>query len=275
MNKVILLSETEKLAKGPMDFAVMMNELSPILLTGVFMPDSEYWDSLLYYSLGAASAYLLIEDDVLSNVHTPAAIQFSQDCEHAGIDYRVHEIDYSDLKNDIKKETRFADLMLLSWVSFHDDYSQLINDGYAKESLHYAECPVLVVPKDPVKVTHIILTYDGSASSVYAIRQFAALFPQLALLDTLLVYVNADADEDIPYKNYIVELAARHFPNLTLHHLDINPKKYFATWLQNQPDSLIVTGAKGRSNLSEIFRKSFISEVLGDVQLPLFVAHHG
>ena len=272
MNKVILLSEKERLTKSLMDFATLINEHSPILLTGVFMPADEYWDTLLYYSLGPATPYVSMQPET-ADTTTLAIADFKKACAHSGIEYRVHEASYIDLKNDLRKETRFADLMLLSQSSFHYSFNELVNDEYTKASLHYAECPVIVVPEKFTTVKHIILTYDGSASSVYAIRQFAALFPQLASLDTLLVYVNPDAGADFPDKAYIEELAARHFPNLTLHRLEIDAKKYFTTWLQDRRDSLLVTGARGRRDVSELFQKSFISDVLQDLQLPLFIAH--
>jgi hypothetical protein len=52
MNKVILLSDTEQLPKGASEFAYILNGQSPILLSGVFLPQVDYWNSLYYFSYG-------------------------------------------------------------------------------------------------------------------------------------------------------------------------------------------------------------------------------
>ena len=91
--------------------------------------------------------------------------------------------------------------------------------------------PLLLVPEKFDFPESIILAYDGSENSVFAIKQFAYLFPELSNRQTLLVYANDDAEEDFPDKIQIEELAARHFSNLTLFKLDVNPKKYFSTWI--------------------------------------------
>jgi hypothetical protein len=84
---------------------------------------------------------------------------------------------------------------------------------------------------------NVILAYDGTEQSVYAIKQFAYLFPEMAEMPTLLVYASKDTAEDFPGKGQIEELVARHFPNLTLLKLDINPKSTLAhgCWKINPP----------------------------------------
>ena len=96
----------------------------------------------------------------------------------------------------------------------------------------------------------IILAYDGSESSVFAIIQFAYLFPELATLNAILVYAS-EREDSLPRFDYIKELAAQHFSSLSFLKLDVDPKHYFNTWLVESGPALLVSGAYGRSLASE------------------------
>ena len=117
-----------------------------------------------------------------------------------------------------------------------------------------------------------ILAYDGSASSVYAIKQFSTLFPAWRGNKTHIVYASVKGKE-IPDRIYIEELAVRHFPNLIIDALQMDARKYFNTWLTDQPRSILVTGAYGRSSLSESLKNSFVAEIVMEHKIPVFVAH--
>jgi hypothetical protein len=275
MNKVILLSDKEQLPKGAFDFACMLNEQQPILLVGVFLPKVDYWDTQLYYSFGAAAPWINyvpgFEPDVL--VAEEAATQFRTLCERNGIEYRIHDKKYEDIRAELRTESRFADLILFSNEAFYDHLDDVISDEYVEGTLRHAECPVVVVPEKFHKPENVVLAYDGTTSSVYAIRQFAALMPELAQLETILVYADPDDRHDFPDKDYIEELVARHYGNLTLLRLELDPRSYFGTWLAERRNTILVTGAQGRRGLSRLFRRSFIAEVLSEHKLPVFIAH--
>ena len=198
--------------------------------------------------------------------------RFERLCQKNNIVYRVHRDFFDFALPELKKETRFSDLAILSSESFYKNLGTGIPNEYLKEVLHSAECPVLVVPEKFNFPESNILAFDGSESSAYAIKQFAYLFPELSKNKTLLVYA-AEEEKELPQKIYIKELAGRHFPDLTLFALDINPKKYFASWIRDKKSAILVCGAYGRSSLSQLFKTSFVSDVIGDHQLPVFIAH--
>ena len=104
-------------------------------------------------------------------------------------------------------------------------------------------------------------------------KQFAYLFPEFSDNETLLVYAKEEDEMDFPDETYIEELAGRHFANLTLMKLHVDPKKYFNAWIEDRKAAILVTGAFGRSGISEVFKRSFITEVIRDHQLPVFIAH--
>ncbi len=144
---------------------------------------------------------------------------------------------------------------------------------YLRMTLQEAECPVIVVPEDFSFPDRIVLAYDGSEDSVYAIRQFVLLFPELVKMPATLVYTTTKEHSGLPEKDYILELCARHFPDLTVKLLESTTRKQFGEWLNERPSSLLVCGAFGRTDLSMMFRRSFAAGAIIDHQFPLFIAH--
>lgn len=139
--------------------------------------------------------------------------------------------------------------------------------------MHYAECPIMIIPEKFDYPKSIILAYDGSPSSVYAIKQFSYLYPMLSDLDTLLVYASDRNEDDFPDYSYIEEFATRHFKNLTFFKLNADPKKYFDTWIEDVGKAWLVSGSYGRSSFSEVFKRNFVQDIIMEHKLPVFIAH--
>ena len=146
-------------------------------------------------------------------------------------------------------------------------------NDYMKEALHHSECPVIIVPEKFQFPKVNILAYDGSESSVYAIKQFTYLFPELCRHETLLVYSSAKNEHEVPEKQQIEELTKQHFLNVSLLKLDFDPKKNFGRWINENSNAILVSGSFGRSMVSEMFKKSFVTDVIAEHRLPVFIAH--
>jgi nucleotide-binding universal stress UspA family protein len=273
MKKILLAFDGAHFSEGAFSFAKKMNERSPILLTGVFLPQIDY-AALWSYSaaVGAGMVIPTVEEDDAVRVEKNIEL-FKSKCQSAGIEYRVHNNSSDFVLPGLKKETRFADLLILGSESFYEFLGVDEPNSYLKEAIHNAECPVLVVPEQFDFPERNILTYDGSDSSVYAIKQFAYLFPELTDKKTVLLYAKGDDDEiAFPEEQNIEELVSRHFSDLTLFKLGIDPTKYFALWTNEKQGSILVSGAYGRSAFSMLFKKSFVSDVIRDHKLPVFIA---
>ncbi|HEX6179632.1 MAG TPA: hypothetical protein VFZ47_00225, partial [Chitinophagaceae bacterium] len=105
-------------------------------------------------------------------------------------------------------------------------------------------------------------------------KQFCYLFPELCINKTLLVTAGYESRERLPDEQYIEELVSRHFPNMNILSLQIDAKRYFSTWMMEQKNAILVSGAFGRSSISQLFKKSFVSDVIRDHMLPVFLSHH-
>jgi hypothetical protein len=271
MKKVLLVCDGNHFSEAAFKMAAYLQTLQPMLLTGVFLGAEIY--KYIYIDVNYATADLVTEllDEQEAQI-AQSTQRFKELCTKYGIEDRVHEDWESFSLDNLKKEMRFADLAIIGSEVFYKNFDNDNPNGHLKSALHNAECPVLLVPEQFDTVNNIMLTYDGSKSSVFAIKQFVNLLPELCTKETLLVYA-AEGNNEIPDLTYIEELAGRHFPNLTFYKLDIDPKAYFGTWLSERKNTLVVTGSFGRSGVSGLLKHSFITDVIQEHELPIFIAH--
>ena len=274
MKKIILAFDGANFSEGAFDFARKMNEISPILLTGIFLPQINY-SALWSYSsaaIGSGVVIPMVEEGDAATIEQHIE-RFKSLCQMSGIEYRVHN-DFTDFAlPGLKLESRFADLLILGSESFYEYLGVSEPNAFLKDAIHSAECPVLVVPEQYTFPEKNILAYDGGESSVYAIKQFAYLFPEFTDNKTVLLYAGADDETALPEQQNIEELCSRHFSDLTLFKLGVDPKKYFATWSNERVASIVVCGSFGRSSVSMLFKKSFVADVIRNHKLPVFIAN--
>ena len=273
MKKILLAFDGTHFSEGCFEFARHMNEQSPILAVGVFLPQVNYANVWSYAEGVAGSLFIpLLETEDTITVQRNIA-RFESLCKKNGMEYRTHK-NFSDFALPmLKKETRFADLLIIGSESFYENLGiDRLNESL-KDTLHDSECPVLVVPEKFEFPGSNILAYNGTDDSVYAIKQFTYLFPEFCRNKTLLVYAREEHEKEFPDVVYIEELATRHFPDLTLFRLPVNPKQFFEKWANGKKASMLISGAFNRSIFSLIFKKSFVTDVIRDHKLPVFIAH--
>ncbi len=273
MKKVLIAFDGTQFSEGAFEFARQLNERQPVLLTGLFIPQVSYAYLWSYTSAMTGPAYVPFMEAEDGDVVQRNISRFEDLCVKNSIQYRVHKDFYDFALPELKRETRFADLLIISSEKFYENLQGLNPADYMKDALHEAECPVVIVPEKFVFPRHNILAYDGSGSSVFAIKQFAYLFPELCKNNTVLVFSKVDHNLHLPYEELITELASQHYPNLNITKLDADPKKNFSGWLSDEENAILVSGAYGRSMLSQLFRKSFAEEIITGNKLPVFIAH--
>jgi len=271
MKKVLLVIDGKHFSNGAFEFIKKMNDSEPVLLVGLFLPAVEFTE--LFYAMGGMTGPVFLpdmkeetEDDLRKNIEL-----FEHLCEKNGIEYRVHNNPVSNIANELKVESRYADLMVIGNELFYSNLGNERQYEYLLHALHNSECPALLVPEQYSFPETLVITYDGSASSTFALKLFSYLFPDMCSLKTLMVY--ASVEKDIPDTEYVAELASRHYSNLTLHKLTAEPLKYFESWLMDNKNPLVISGAYSRSFISEIMKRSFVSEVINDHNVPVFIAH--
>ncbi len=273
MKKLIIALDGQHFPKGAFELVKEINTETEVLLAGVFLSPVDYSKVLAYTGMDGISMMpdwlMKNDDDVVVNKNISL---YKEACIAAGIEFRVHKDTALNAISSLIEETRFADALLISSDLFYENVSRQQPNFYLEEVLKKSECPVLLVPENYTWPQQVILTYDGSESSVFAIKQFAYVFPELAKKETILLSISQQEDS-MPEVELATELISRHFRDLKIQSLHLKHKKDFAEWMQDKPTSFIVMGSFSRSLFSNLFKKSFATDVISNIKMPLFISH--
>ncbi|MBL7703623.1 MAG: hypothetical protein JNM14_15335 [Ferruginibacter sp.] len=273
MKKLIIALDGQHFPKGAFEFVKTIQAETKVLLAGVFLSPVDYSKWLAYAGVEGITMMpewlMRTDDDVLVSKNITL---FTQACTKAGIEFRIHKDTDLMALSSLIEETRFADALLVSSDLFYANVSNNQPNFYLEEVLKKTECPVMLVPENYSEPGQVVLTYDGSESSVFAIKQFAYVFPELAKKETVLLAV-VNPDDELAGYSLVSELLSRHYPNLQIQTLHLKHKKDFTEWMAERADSFIVMGAFSRSIFSHLFKKSFAADVIHDVKMPLFISH--
>lgn len=219
MRKILLSFDGTHYSRGAFNFASSMNDEEPILLTGAFLPQVDFASSWSYAG-GGGTVYIPLLESYDADIVAANIRKFQEDCVRHNIEHRVHRDFSSFALPELQKESRYADLMILGSQRFYENLGLENPNEYLRDALHDAECPVLIAPEEFDYPETVVLAYDGSSASVYAIKQFAYLFPELCRNQCILVYAGKKEGKGIPDEDYIRELVARHFSDLTFYELE-------------------------------------------------------
>lgn len=271
MKKVIIPFDGSDFSKSALNFAFKLNKLKPLFLTGLFLPDY----SEMYYYVGFETITLpplmfLPEHHQEKEINESVNI-FRNFCIENGIDYSIYKGTGEYGLYQLNKESRYADLIIINSERFYPENNK--TESSLTNILEGSESSVLLIPEHGVFPDNIILAYDGSKSSVHALKQFAYLCPELCDKKTTLVYADKNEKHMLPNLQKIKEWATHHFSNLTFYKLEADPTKYFETWLMEVENPLLISGAYNRSALSRLFKKSFAENFIHEHKIPIFVSH--
>lgn len=272
MKKILFVSDGKTFPGGAFEFTRQQQEHEPVFLTGLFLEYINMGELLpAVYAMSPAPVAELLEEE--KSVFQKNINRFKELCEHNDIEYTIHEHERGWEINEFIKETRFADLVLMSEELFCNDIDNKEPNLFMQQLIHGAECPVMLFPESYTSFGSIIITYDGKKDSLFALKAFCGLFPGFENMPVKVVYVKHHEHDDIPDLQLVAEIAGRHFSDLDFEVLDPGEGDYF----KNRPDAfggaLIVAGSYSRNRLSNLFKKSFIKEAIEAHRHPLFIAH--
>lgn len=274
MKKVLVAFDNTHYSAGAMQFILGMHQLAPVSLTGIFLPQIDY-SALWSTSAGALSGPMFVplaEEADAEQIHANIT-RFEQFCKENHIRYSVNKDFFDFTLNDFREETKFADLLVIGSEEFYKGMGTDAINAHLQDTLSHSACPVVLIPERFEFPQTNILTYDSSEASIYAIKQFAYLFPELCDRKTLVIYVDEDTDVTMPAEKKIKDLICRHFDQCAYLTLHMEARKYLAAWISEQKGGILVSGAFGRSSLSQLFKRSFVYKAITEHQLPVFIAH--
>lgn len=272
MKRILFVSTGEKFPQGAFSFLRQLEEEEPVCLTGLFFCPLDYDLISSASHVPIAAPYLRVRAKEKEMVDKNKEL-FASQCQTFHIKQHTHENDERWNKALFAKESRFSDLVVLSGELFCEDGGQKQPNMYLQEALHSAECPVMVVPEEYSPVQHLIIAYDGTKDSLYAIRQFCYLFPQYTDLPTEVVFVKDESSEEIPDLENLKQFTRMHFSSMGFSKLHFRAANYFASWIGEKMSVMLITGSFGRSAFSYVTKRSFAEQVIADHGMPVFIAH--
>jgi len=277
MKKIIAAFDGLRFSESTLEYAIYLAKQYNAHVTGVFLHESTKFGYTLYETMVSQSStgrniVNEIDKTDAETLHEVTGI-FESRCQAAGVPYTVHR----DRKNAVKElvhESIFADLMLIdAWETF--SYIDVQLPGwFIRNILHEAQCPVMVVPKKFNPLTKIVFLYDGTPSSMHAIKMFSYILPATREIPTeLLCAKHAESSLHLPDNTLLKEWMKRHFPHTEYKVLKGNEKELVALLAHEAPGVLVVAGAYHRSHLSMWFRQSLANLLMRETTAPVFIAH--
>ena len=273
MKQVLFVGAGQEFPKGPFAFLKSMQQAEMVHARALFFKPVDQ-ASLMAVAMSSGLTPILQLDEKEEETIAIHKALFAKECEQNNIRYSIHRSDQPWDRDLLVRESRFADLILISGELFFADAGTRQPNAFLQETLHAAECPVLIVPETFRSIEHIFIAYDGSRESCYAIKQFSYLFPQLDELPTEVLYVKDESSQLIPDIENLRQFTRLKFNSMGFSKLHFKAAEYFATWIGERKHVLLVTGSFGRSPFSYLARHSFVEDVIRDHQLPIFIAHH-
>ena len=261
------------------DFACYLARLTNSRLTGIFLEDVLATEKPAFQAIQTIA---LMQDPAVAGSFPAEALEttteesiksFKQACECRGIVPTVHR-DRGTPLSEVIGESRFADLLVVDAETSFARKKEPIPAKFVKDVLAEAECPVIIAPYSFHSVDEIHFAYNGSPSSVYAIKQFTYLFPEWRQKKVTVVNVREKEGEGIEDQYKMKEWLRQHYANVELKVLTGDASDQLFAYLIDKKNAMVVIGAYGRSMLSRLFRPSHAHLIVKTVNLPIFITHH-
>jgi len=272
MKKILFLCDGDNFPQGAFRFMQQLRDTEAILAKGLFFTsiDTEQLIPIGFMPISEPYVKLKEEEKI---VLKKSQERFIKECESHGIKCQINPYTGSWDKELFIKESRFADLVVLSEELFCRDILDVQPNYFMGETLRVSECPVIVVPENFESVDRLAIAYDGGKEALFALKQFAYLFPEYTDLPADFVHIKDEQEDDIPDRELLQEYAGSHFDSLFASKLHFNAKKYFPAWLESKKNVFLVAGSYSRSSISNAFRQSFADKVISKHACPVFIAH--
>lgn len=264
MEKILLAMDANKPDKNALEFACYLARLTKSKLTGVFLENMVLAGTAPTGHLTETTSKDWIENN---------SRWFNEKCINEETRHEFHS-DHGIPVKELVAESRYADLIVVdSETSFNKIYEGSPTK-FVKEFLHESECPVVIAPEGFDGIDEIVLAYDGSSSSVFAIKQFTYLFPQLANKKISIVQVSNDGRWKEEEKDKFTCWLKNHYADLHFIALKGETDTALFDFLLRRKNIFLVMGAYGRSDVSQLLKHSRAELIIKAITQPIFIAHH-
>ena len=271
MEKILLAMDGYKQNMYAIDFACYLAKLTKSRLTGVFM-EGGLEDFLPASTEEAVGEVAIGRSAIGEAAATQHVNRFREACISREVTAKVHKNRGVPLA-DILLESRFADLIVLDPEASFRKIDKEFPGHFIRDVLLAAECPVIVSPYHFDHLDEVIFAYNGTSSSVFAIKQFTYLFPEFYQKKAIVVNVSEGGGSSMEETFKMKEWLSAHYEELEFVFLKGDVSDELLGYLLQRKDALVVLGAYGRGILSRFLKPSHASLLLRTINLPIFMAH--
>lgn len=273
MEKLLLVMNSHKADTKAISFGCYMARLTGSKLTGLLIEEVSLETASPAYKQSYYKKTKLREDHSILMDTDQVMRYFSAECRLQGVTSDV----YSEKGTPLEKvlyESRFADMIILTPDLFLTSQNETIPTTFVKQVLSKAECPTIIAPGYFKEIEEVIFCFDGSDSSLFAIKEFTHLFPHFKSRKvTALEIRNAMIDETSESVTKMRAWLDAHYTQAHFRFLDGEVEDELFAYLLLKEHAFVVMGAYGRGMLSTLFRKSTADTVIRTIDLPIFITH--
>lgn len=279
MKKFIVAIDGLKYSANAIDYAVHLSKQANAHLVGIFLDDFTYHSYKIYELVGEEVEDIMRRRIMLEekdeSTRKQSVAHFEEACRKAGIEHTIHH-DRNIALQELLHESVYTDLLIIDSKETLTHYQENAPTRFIRDLISNAQCPVLVVAGKYMPLNKIVLLYDGSPASVYAVRMFSYIFSSLRYLDAEILTVKKEAgDKHVPDNRLMKEFIKRHYPRAAYTVLKGDAESQILLHLSTlQDDPMVVLGAYDRGMVSRWFKPSMADVLMKSLQFPLFIAHN-
>ena len=278
MEKTILVVFGRNWAENVAEFACYLSSTSNTRLTGIFLEEPEY-SEIPGVKFTGGVPYL--ESIVATGIpgyrenrqKTDRNIEsFQRFCEKKVTVAIARRMSAGELHRLID-ETRFADILVID-PSASTLETEDVPSGIVQTILHQAHCPVIIAPRVFKVPEEVVFCYDSSPSSIFAMKQFTYILPELDQVKATVVKVNLH-DQELPAEAGALNAwLCRHFAYTDIVALEGNMEEELDIFVTRKKNPLLVMGAYGRNAASRLIRRSHADYMMEVMSCPIFITHY-
>ena len=278
MEKIIIAIDSQNLDENTVSFACHIAKLTGSKLSAVFLEDRRAARRLAFEAISepVLTAEQTLLEATLEQTESHALreknmIQFKELARGEGVHSSIY-LDKGVPAKELIAETLFSDLLILDANAFGDIAGEPPS-GFVKDIVHNAGCPVIIAPEAFNGIDNIVFCYDGGRSSLYAMKQFAHLFPGLGRQRAKVVDLHPDLTPPLDQARIVTWLKTHY---TAVDWLAVRPDEAAAlfSFLGEKGDDFVVMGAYGKGLLSSFFNQDEQLGITRTTPVPLFITQH-
>lgn len=276
MEKILLGFDNDPADENAIDFACHLARLTQSRLTGIFLDEPATETEVVVERRLVAegvTAITIAEFDKESEQaaqHEENIAIFREWAGKAGIPFDVY-LDKGVPAAELVYETRFADILLLSADTFSQG-DEPVPSAFVKQMVHDSACPVILTPESFERIDNIVFCYDGSKSSLFAIKQFSYLFPQLRAQRVKVISLIAEGPSTQEQAR-LTQWLKCHYRDLEWIAQGADAAEALFHYLLKKRDDFVVMGPYGHGLLTSFFEPDQETGAIRTTSLPIFIAH--